>query len=147
VKNIEEIIKVIRPPCLYFGPEDMSLELGVEPSPESLWYVAHRVLFEAARTQIPVFGLLGPLCHYTSRDIGIFKDLLTLSKKVGFQGAPAVHPRQVRMIRDHFCATESERDLLKKVIEKEKRQSVFSISGLMYGPPMIKRLRKRVERE
>jgi citrate lyase subunit beta/citryl-CoA lyase len=147
IKNLEAIIAKVKPPCLYFGSEDISFELGVEPSAESLWYVAHQVLFEAARAQIPVFGLLGPYCYYTHRDAEIFKSLLALSKRMGFQGAPAVHPRQVKIIREHFRVTEAEKDLLKKLTEREKRSSVFSVEGLMYGPPMIKRLRQRIERE
>lgn len=129
-----------------FGAEDFAAELGVEPSPEALLYAAQHFLCSAAAYQLPALGVVGNFRRFDKEGLSQFRALCEFSRDLGFSGTFAVSSAQIRLIKEAFSPTP---DLLAKaeeLVRLERDNSVYSYHNEMVGPPVIKRMRRILER-
>jgi citrate lyase subunit beta/citryl-CoA lyase len=134
--------------ALFFGPEDLSAELGIEPRAENLLLAAQNVIMAAAALEVPAVGTLGSFSLYSAEEMDEFTATLKRSRDLGFSGAFAGVHVQVAAINKVFRLSEAERAQMERVIEHAGAcdRSVFSLEGRFYGPPMVKRLQKILKR-
>jgi citrate lyase subunit beta/citryl-CoA lyase len=130
--------------ALFFGPEDFSAELGIEPSGDNLLLAAQTVILAAAALELPAVGTVGTFSLYSPEARAEFTAILKRSRDLGFSGAFASTPIQVAPINEVFRLAEEERARMERVVEHACgcEQAVFSLGGRLYGPPMVKRYQK-----
>jgi citrate lyase subunit beta/citryl-CoA lyase len=134
--------------ALFFGPEDLSAELGIEPRGDNLLLAAQTVILAAAALGVPAVGTVGTFSFYSPEAMTEFTAILRRSRELGFSGAFAGVHIQVAPINEAFRLAEKERARMERVVEHACKceQSVFSLEGRFYGPPMVKRFQKILAR-
>lgn len=134
-------------PCVFFGCEDLATGLGLlDPMPLNMLYAAQHVVFHCRSRGIPVVGTVGPfsLIHADLKDE--FRNILRVSRDVGFSGTYAVDPKQLKWIRSVFEFEEEVERISEIVAAAPEEKAVFTFQGRMYGPPMLKRYRNILDR-
>ena len=134
--------------ALFFGPEDFSAELGIEPSGDNLLLAAQTVILAAAALDLPAVGIVGTLSLFSPKQMPEFIAILKRSRELGFSGAPAGVSSQVAPINEVFHLGEEERARMERVLEHARgcEEATFALDGRFYGPPMVKRYQKILER-
>jgi len=89
---------------LLFGNVDMSSILRCANDWESLAYVRSRLIMFAAKWGLPAFD--GVTIDLESDDL--LEEECIKSRKLGFVGKAAVHPKQVKTINRNFCPSAEE---------------------------------------
>jgi citrate lyase beta subunit len=72
-------------------------------------------------------------------------EIIHASRNVGLTGAPAIHPYQVKWIKEAYTVPAAEIAEMKKIVKLAEGKGVFSHNGRMYGPPMRKRYKRLLE--
>lgn len=133
---------------VFFGCEDLSDGLGLlEPNPLNMAYAAQKVVLEASVLGLGVYGAVGVFSSFELKYKNAFLEVTRASRNFGFAGGVAIHPCQVRWIKEAYALSASEKELMKEVIALGEGKGVFSVGGRMYGPPMRKRFRSMLEGE
>jgi citrate lyase subunit beta/citryl-CoA lyase len=103
--------------CVIIGGADYAVSIGLRASAaqiESLWARSYGVL--VCRDA----GLAPPLhpCNFNLDNVEEYEALITSGKQLGFQGAIALHPKQVAIAQRVFSPTDAEvaqaRDLMRE---------------------------------
>lgn len=126
------------------GPEDFTLDLGVEPSRETLT--------EPLRTCVLIARAAGARPLGFARSIGDFDDLEALGTAIreaytmGLRGAFCIHPRQVSILNEAFRPSASavlEASAIVRCFEdaRERGSGVASRNGKMIDRPVYERAR------
>lgn len=105
VINVEKIAARPEVKMIFFGPEDLSTRLGVEPTIQSMKYAAAKVAKAAAKYQKRVIGCAGDFRHLGQDGLTKFRMTLEHSRKLGFDGCYAIHYSQLKVINDVFSKT------------------------------------------
>ena len=127
------------------GPEDFTLDLGVEPTRETLLEPLRASILIARAAGVPALGF--------ARSIGDFKDLPALADAVaeayrlGARGAFCVHPKQVPVLNDGFQPTAEAARRARAVVaafETAMRNGsgVAALDGAMIDRPVYERARR-----
>lgn len=127
------------------GPEDYTLDLGVEPTRETLLEPLKASIMIARAAGVPALGF--------ARTIGDFKDLTALTASVaeayslGARGAFCVHPRQVPVLNAGFQPTAEAVERARAVVvafDEAMRQGtgVAALDGAMIDRPVYERARR-----
>jgi citrate lyase subunit beta/citryl-CoA lyase len=132
---------------LILGSEDLALDLGVEPSPDSLGYAAgHLVMAARAAGKVPL-GIPGSLA--TIANSGSFEEVVVLARKVGMAGTVCIHPDQVGVVQRVYApdpaAVSQARRILEVFDEAERTgKGAISLDGKMLDLPIVERARRLV---
>lgn len=130
---------------LIFGPQDLSAQLGVFPTWRNLLFAASKVKLVATTLGLPVWGVVGEFAKLDSIGLSIFKESLQLSKEIGFSGCFAIHPRQIKIIKNIFSLNQDELKFLKDVEKLKGEDGVQVYDHFMHGPPSVIR-KKNINR-
>lgn len=129
-----------------FGSEDVTLELGIEPTAEGKerFYGNARMVMVAAHAGIQAHGRLGNVADYTNLDA--WASTIRDAKRFGFKGSTAIHPGQIPILNRKFSLDEAEIDYARRVIttyeEAESRgRASTTLDGKMIDIPTAKRAR------
>lgn len=134
--------------ALSLGSEDFSLSVGMAPEPEGLFYPKMHTVIAAAAAGILPLGFVGSIADY--RDQEAFRAIVRHSRRLGFRGATAIHPDQVRILNEEFRPTEEEAAQAERVIKAYDealaagRGSVV-VDGKMVDAPIVERARRTLE--
>lgn len=110
--------------CVIIGGADYAVSIGLRASPtqiESLWARSYGVL--VCRDA----GLAPPLhpCNFNLDNVEEYETLISGGKQLGFQGAVALHPKQVAVAQRVFSPTASEiaqaRELMREFREMQAK--------------------------
>jgi len=133
--------------CVFFGCEDLASELGVlNPTEHNMLYAAQNLVLHAALTQTPVIGTVSAFSAFGVDVREEYRRAVQLSRDVGFSGSFGIHPAQIPIINEIYGFVR-EREHLQKIVNAAKvEKAVFTFEGKMYGPPMIRRYQKILNR-
>ena len=134
--------------ALAIGLEDYTADMGVKrttSAKESL-YARSRLVnaCHAAKIQ-PIDSVFSDVA-----DMDALADNVKMSKSLGFEGMGCIHPRQIKVIHDHFAPDDKEIERAQKVVNaffeaQEKGLGVVSLGTKMIDPPVVKRHQKIID--
>lgn len=135
-----------RVPALMFGAEDYSVATSIMRSagePE-LAFARSSVVNAARAMSKEVFD--SPLMHYG--DLKAVRDAAWRSRRLGFTGRAAIHPRQVPVINDVFSPSRAEIDAAKAVLDRFKDHGggVYGVEGALEDAPAVRGALKVLKR-
>lgn len=134
---------------MILGSEDFSVSAGMEPTGATLFAPNQQMLFACRRAGILPFGFPGSISVF--RDLEAFRDTIRLARQMGFVGAYAIHPDQVRVMNEEFLPPADEvaqaRELIAACAAAEaKGRGAFEFRGRMVDPPVVARARELIAR-
>ncbi|MBI4185088.1 MAG: CoA ester lyase [Proteobacteria bacterium] len=131
------------------GPEDLSAACGMEADADSLYYPkVHSVLVARAAGVIPL-GFVGSIADFA--DVEGFRDIVRRSRRLGFEGASAIHPNQVKVLNEVHRPGEAEVARAEAMIAaydeaRAKGLGAVTFEGRMIDVPIVERARRLVRR-
>ncbi len=134
-----------------FGSEDVTLELGVEPTQEGKerFLGNASVIMVAALAGIQALGRLGNMADYS--DLEAWGQTIREARRMGFKGSTCIHPGQVGVLNREFSPDPADVAHARAVItaydaaEAQGRASA-SVDGKMIDIPTVKRARQLLAR-
>lgn len=145
--NCENLVAHPNVEYIFFGPEDLSNLLNVEPTEKSMLYSASRLINAAAAYHKKVIGCLGAFRHISINGLAKYKSDLYTAKEIGFAGAFAIHYKQIDLINEVYRLTLSEVNTIQKKLKQHATEAVYSYHDEIIGPPMLKRYQKIIEKK
>jgi citrate lyase subunit beta/citryl-CoA lyase len=144
----ETILKLQKaPPCIVFDCENMASDLEVmEPTLLSMKYPAQHLILLGAAHRVPVIGNIASFSSFAIETAEAFRTSILQSRETGFSGCLALHPTQIGIINSVF-SYEREREYLEDVVNAAvEDKPVFSLKGRIFGPPMLRRYRRLLDK-
>ena len=141
VLNMREIAAATsRIIALALGSEDLSSELGVPPTPESLINVCQQMVLAAGEAGIEALGFPGSIGEFSDREK--LSVLLSTAKRLGFSGALCVHPVQVSEVNRVFVFSVEQQRWAERVIAametaEQQGQGACKLDGRMIDAPVV----------
>jgi len=133
------------------GPEDFTLDIGVEPSKDGieLFCGKARMIVVARLAGIQPLGTMGSIADY--RDLDGWVASIRRARQVGYLGAACIHPAQVAPLNTYFSpsiaevAAARERMTAFEAAQADGRASV-GVDGKMVDIPVAERVRRILTR-
>lgn len=128
--------------ALAIGLEDYTADLGTQRTAEGReTFYARQALLNAARA-VGVQAIDSVFSDINDTE-GLQKAVQE-SKALGFDGMGCIHPRQIKIIQDHYAPDEAEIEKARKIVlafekAEQKGQSVTTLGSKMIDPPVVKR--------
>ena len=149
VLNAASIAAHERVAALILGSEDLASALGVEPTLESLAYVASCIVFAARGSQKVPLGVPASLASIL--DTVRFAEAVRQARLLGMAGTVCIHPKQVEVVSAAFAATQEAYLRAQRVLTAfdEARQAgkgAIMFEGTMLDLPIVERARRIVAR-
>ena len=131
------------------GGEDFATSVGTTPAPDLLAAPAQAVVIAARAAGVAPYGLAGTVAGY--RDESAFGELARRSRRLGFVGASAIHPRQVPILNAAFSPGADEVDAARRLVEAYAEAAgrgvgAIEYEGSMVDEPVAARARALLER-
>ena len=148
--RVEEIVGAHpRIKAAILGGEDFATSAGMTPDPETLFLPKMTVLFAARAVGISPLGMIGTIADY--KDLKTIKEIISRSKKFGFEGASCIHPSVIPLLNKGFTPSIEEVENAKKIVEEyaeaeRKGIGAIEISGMMIDVPVADRARALLKR-
>lgn len=159
VANIDAIASHPDVIGLYFGAEDLNLELGGTHSryqADEGWDgpgfapYRHHILMARA-TMLMYGGLYGKFCldavnsDFTNLD-SLYKEAADAARS-GFAGTCCIHPKQVETIRRAYAPDQKTLEWAQRIVEETaKHEGAFKLDGEMVDAPLIAQAHRLVDR-
>ncbi len=124
--------------ALFFGAVDMSAELRCQNSWENLLYARSKVVHAAASKQLDVIDV--PFLDLNN--MKKMQEESIKSKKLGFTGKGAIHPKQIKILNKVFTPSLKEVNRAKKIIKLFKNSSTGLIvyDGKLIEKPVLREM-------
>jgi citrate lyase subunit beta/citryl-CoA lyase len=133
------------------GAEDLTRDLGIEPSPDGdeLLFARQSVVLAARRAGVQPLGLSTTLANYG--DLEGLRRSAARAWAIGFRGAGCIHPDQVPILNELFRppadAVERARTVLVRYEEAlAAGRASAALEGRMIDVPVAERARRLLER-
>lgn len=132
---------------LVLGTEDFATDVGIAPDPDLLTGPNQTVVIAARAAGVLPLGLVGTLAEY--RDEAAFGDIVARSRRLGYVGASAIHPRQVPLLNAGFAPTPEEFDQASRLVAAyqdahARGVGAIEFDGRMVDEPVARRARALV---
>jgi citrate lyase subunit beta/citryl-CoA lyase len=132
---------------LVLGTEDFATDVGIAPDPDLLTGPNQTVVIAARAAGVLPLGLVGTLAEY--RDEAAFGDIVARSRRLGYVGASAIHPRQVPLLNAGFAPTPEEFDQASRLVAAyqdahARGVGAIEFEGRMVDEPVAQRARALV---
>jgi citrate lyase subunit beta/citryl-CoA lyase len=130
--------------AITIGCEDLSLDLGMEPNEDALYFPSMALLAAARAAGILPIGYLASVAQFQDRDQ--FRAVVRRSRRLGFAGGFAIHPRQVDILDEEFSPAPDELLFARELIEAyeqaiERGLGAVTFRGKMIDVPVAERAR------
>ncbi|MQA84033.1 MAG: CoA ester lyase [Streptosporangiales bacterium] len=134
--------------ALTLGSEDFALDLGTAPEPEVLAYPKQHIVIAARAAGIAPLGLVGSTAGFA--DIEGFREVVRSSRRLGYEGASAIHPAQVPVLNEEFSPTEEEVDRARRVVVAYEQavsggRGAVDLDGQMIDAPVVARAERLLD--
>lgn len=134
--------------ALTLGAEDFAISTGILPDPEGLLYPSLQIVIAARAAGVLPLGFVGTITEY--RDLQALRAVVRRSRRLGFVGASAVHPDQVRVLNEEFRPTEEEVARARRVIAAYEEalaagRGAIAVDGKMVDVPVVEQARRLLE--
>lgn len=135
--------------ALTLGSEDFAVELGVEPDPDVMAYPKQQVVIAARAAGVSPIGLVGTLAGFD--DLAGFREVVRRSRRLGCEGASAIHPGQVPILNEEFSPSPAEVEHAKRVVDEYDAavadgRGAVAVDGKMVDVPVVVRARRLLDR-
>ena len=145
--NLQALAAAPRVIGLALGTEDLSLEVGVPPSPAFLDMPARQIALAAAGAGIMAFAAPISIAEYA--DMDAYRSAAATARAYGATGALCIHPRQVEVANATFRPSEAEIADARAVVahwEAIGGAGVVSLNGRMIDLPVAERAKRLLAR-
>ncbi len=129
------------------GPEDLTREMGVEPTSEGgeLEYARGKVLLDAYAAGVYPMGLVGVEAFSWDKPEKVF-DAAVYSRRLGFRGAASIHPAPIPYLNRGFSVSEEETAYMRRALEAfeeglKRGTASVSVDGRMVDIATARRCR------
>ena len=135
--------------AMILGAEDFSLDMGIEPSEETLLMARQQLIIAAAAAGVAPIGLVGSATRF---DDPAYPEMARRSRRYGYVGATCIHPSQIPLLNAAFSPTDEEAAQAQRVIdaldaaERDGRGAV-ALDGRMIDIPIVNRAKKLIARK
>lgn len=134
---------------MFLGAEDFSSEVGMEPSAEGLFYPNQQLLFAARKAGILPLGFVGTIADYS--DLDAFRQRIRQAKRLGFTGAPGIHPSQIKIMNEEFMPSAEEVEHATGLLETYQAaladgRGAVEFKGKMIDAPIVDRARETLSK-
>ncbi len=131
------------------GAEDLSLDMGMQPSEESLLVPNMQLMAAARAAGILPIGYLASVANFS--DLGAFRSVVRRSSALGFRGGFCIHPNQIDILNEEFCpSTEQVADAEELVDAYDQAlregKGAMTFKDKMIDQPVAERAREIVSR-
>src|SRR5579863_1586057 len=149
--RIEEIARAHpRLVGMTLGSEDFATSVGMVPEAEGLLFPKQQLVIAARAAGIMPLGFIGSIADF--RDLDAFRATIRRSRRLGFVGAPCIHPSQVTILNQEFAPSADEVAHAERVVaayEKATAEGVGAIQldGRMIDVPIVERAQDVLARQ
>ena len=134
--------------ALAIGLEDYTADLGTKRTNEGneSFFARSKVVVATRAAGIqPIDSVFSDIA-----DMEALKQNVLKSKAMGFDGMGCIHPRQIKVIHEHFAPDTAEIDKAKKIVKafieaESKGLGVVSLGTKMIDPPVVKRAQRTID--
>jgi citrate lyase subunit beta/citryl-CoA lyase len=136
--------------AMTLGSEDFSTAIGMVPEAENLFFPKQQMVIAARAAGIMPMGFVGSIADF--RDLDAFRATIRRSRRLGFVGAPCIHPSQVTILNQEFAPSADEIAHAERVVaayEKATAEGVgaIQIDGRMIDVPIVERAQALLARQ
>lgn len=136
--------------ALTLGSEDFAVSVGVRPDPDVMAYPKQHLVIAARAAGITPLGLVGTVAGF--RDLDTFRDVVHRSRRLGCEGASAIHPTQVPVLNEGFSPTPEEVAEARKIVDAYREavaagRGAVTVDGQMVDAPVVDRARRLLDRD
>jgi len=141
--HMEEIARAHpRVVALTLGAEDFATSVGMLPEAEGLLFPKQQMIIAARAAGVMPMGFLGTIADF--RDLDAFRATIRRSRRLGFVGAPCIHPSQVPILNEEFAPPADEVSHAERVVEAYEKATAegvgaIQIDGRMIDVPVVER--------
>jgi citrate lyase subunit beta / citryl-CoA lyase len=146
IRNLHEVADLKSVCAVMFGPEDYAVEMAVSPHAKAIEHAAALVAMAASAAGKPSYGMAGSLANFA--DLEKFKAEIELTRDLGFDGALAIHPKQLPIIKEAFAPTANEIAWARKVVAAttDNPAGAIKLDGRMIDAPVIRQAQRILQR-
>jgi citrate lyase subunit beta/citryl-CoA lyase len=132
--------------ALGLGVGDFSFSLGVSPNGLAVTIAAYQVVLAAAAAGRVPIGLASPITNFA--DLEEYRQAVAEARRLGFRGAPCVHPRQVPILNEIFSPTREERERAQEIISEYEPAlakgvgAITTSSGMFVDTPVYEHAKR-----
>lgn len=152
VRQTEILAATPRLETVAVGPEDLSLDLGIEPTPESwgLFFVKAQTVLFARVAGVQPMGVMGSIGEF--KDLERFERSAIRARELGCLGSNCIHPAQIPILNRVFSPSHAEVERAQRVIDAfeaglARGTASVAVEGTMVDTPVVDRARAVLARD
>ena len=131
------------------GGEDLSAAASMASDDDSLYVSNMQCVMCARAAGILPLGFIGSIAEFN--DTEAFQSMIERSRRLGFEGAAAIHPNQVKILNQVHRPTTIEVEKAHRVINAyseayERGLGAVQFEGIMIDVPVVERAKNTVSR-
>ena len=135
--------------AMTLGSEDFTLAMGMLPDSDGLMVPKQQLVFACKAAGIMPLGFVGSIAEFS--DIEGFRAIVRRSKKLGFEGASAIHPNQVKVLNEEYRPSAAEVAQAEKIVAAYEKSTAegrgsIQVDGKMIDVPIVLRAQNLLAR-
>ena len=144
--QIDDIAKAHpRVVAIMIGGEDLALDLGMAPAPDTLQYPKQASVIAARAAGIIPLGLMGTVADY--QDLASVRENAVRSARFGLEGASCIHPSVVPVLNEAFSPTAEAVASAQRIVDAydvatAKGLGAIEVDGNMVDVPVVVRAKR-----
>jgi len=115
--------------ALGLGVGDFSLSLGVPHNGLAVTIAAYQVVLAAVAAGRVPLGLASTITTFA--DLDEYRLMVADARRIGFRGAPCVHPNQVPVLNEVFSPTPEEREQAHQIIDEYEKALAQGVGAMV----------------
>jgi citrate lyase subunit beta/citryl-CoA lyase len=128
--------------AMSLGAEDFALECGFVPGEDTLLLPKQMMVIAARAAGVMPVGYIGSVTNFS--DERSFGDMVSRSRRFGFDAATCIHPRQVPIVNRAYGVSSGEAAQAQRLVDESVRQiaagrGAFQLDGKMVDAPLVAR--------
>jgi len=136
--------------AIMIGGEDLSLDLGMVPAPDTLLYPKQQTVIAARAAGIVPLGLMGTVADY--QDLDAVRRNAMLSARFGLEGASCIHPAVVPVLNEAFSPTREAVASAQRIVDAYETATAqgrgsIEVDGKMIDVPVVVRAQRLLARD
>jgi len=148
--NMQDIARAHARVCgMIVGAEDLAVSLRMAADADGLYVPNVMAVAACRRAGIAPIGFVGSVADFADADA--FRAAIRRARRLGFESAFCIHPRQVPIVNQEFAPQPDEVAHAEQLLEEFERQAraglaAFTFKGRMVDMPVVQQARQLLER-
>ena len=136
--------------AITIGGEDLALDLGMTPAPDTLQYPKQQSVIAARAEGIIPLGLMGTVADY--QDLNSVRENAVRSQRFGLEGASCIHPAVVPVLNAAFTPSAEEVASAKRIVDAYDESTAagrgsIEVDGRMVDVPVVVRAQRLLAKD